>query len=155
MYQRFEAVADRPTTGILLVGVSIVGYVLCLQALLAHGILQAGGEGGGDVFAYWTAGGNLRSGAPVYGAGVGGYAAFLYPPPLAQLFVPLSALPFPVATWIWRSVELVALRIAVGSWRNVGIAMLVWPPVIAELDEANVHLLVAAAVAAAIRGDAR
>src|SRR5829696_5097291 len=84
--RRWEAFADRPTSRVLLVGLSIIGYVLCLQALLTHGIVKAGGEGGGDVFAYWTAGGSLRAGMPVYGAGVGGYAAFLYPPPLAQLF---------------------------------------------------------------------
>jgi hypothetical protein len=57
--------------------------------------MLAGGAGGADVFAYWTAGANVRAGEPVYGTGVGGYAAFLYLPPLAQLFTPLSLLPFP------------------------------------------------------------
>jgi hypothetical protein len=146
---------DRPTVRLALTGVSLIGFVLCLQALLRHGIVGNGGEGGGDVFAYWTAGRHVLAGAPVYGAGVGGYAAFLYPPPLAQLFAPLGLVPFPVAVWVWRAVELVCLRVAVGSWRNAGLAMLLWPPVISELDAANVHLIVAAAVAMAIRGDAR
>src|SRR5487761_2355114 len=32
-----------------------------------------------------------------------------------------------------------SLRVAVGSWRNAGLAILLWPPVIAELDAGNVH----------------
>ena len=59
-----------------------------------------------------------------------------------------------MAAWLWRGVELVALRVAVGSWRNAGLAMF-WLPVIAELDAGNVHLILAAAVAMAIRGDGR
>jgi hypothetical protein len=137
------------------VGLSVVGYVFGLRALLDHGILTAGGAGGGDVFAYWTAGRHILDGQPVYGAGVGGYASFLYPPPLAQGFAPLALLPFPVATWIWRAVDLACLRIAVGSWRSAGVALIALPPVLAEIDAGNVHLLIAAAVAMAIRGDAR
>lgn len=140
---------------LLLGGFSVVGYLLCARLLLEHGILGYGGEGAGDVFAYWTAGGHLLAGEPVYGAGVGGYAAFLYPPPLAQVFAPLSLLPFPIVVWLWRAVILIALRIAVGSWRNAGLAMLLWPPVISEIDAGNVHLLIAAATAEAIRGRAQ
>jgi hypothetical protein len=68
---------------------------------------------------------------------------------------PLSALPLAAFTWLWRALELVCLRVAVGSWRNAGLAMLYWPPVVSELDAGNVHLIVAAAVALMIRGDAR
>ncbi|MEW6225157.1 MAG: hypothetical protein AB1627_11070 [Chloroflexota bacterium] len=139
-------------TNLVLAGISGVGYLLCLRALIDHGILKNGGEGGGDVFAYWTAGANLLAGEPVYGPGVGGYAAFLYLPPLAQLFAFPSQLPFPVVVWLWRGVVLLGLRATVGSWRSAGIAMLVWPPVISELDAGNVHLLMAAAVAMMIRG---
>ncbi len=131
-----------------------VGYLLCTKLLLEHGILGEGGEGAGDVFAYYTAGMHLRLGAQLYQAGVGGYAAFLYPPPLAQLFAPLSLLPFPVVVWLWRALLLAALRISVGSWRTAGIVLLVWPPVIAEIDAGNVHLLLAAATAEGIRGRA-
>jgi len=147
--------ADRPTVRLALAGLSLIGYALCLQALLGHGILGSGGEGGGDVIAYWTAGRHVLDGTPVYGAGVGGTAAFLYPPPFAQLFSVLSLAPFPVAVWAWRAVEVVALRVAVGSWRNGGLVLLAWPPAISELDAGNVHLVIAAAVAMAIRGDSR
>lgn len=140
---------------LLFAGLSAVGYALTAEALLLHGILGSGGAGGGDVFAYWTSGRHVIDGEPLYGPGVGGYAAFLYPPPLAQLFAILAWLPFPVVVWGWRMVELGCVRIAVGSWRRVGIALLAWPPIIAELDAGNVHLLVAAAVAMMIRGDSR
>ncbi len=138
---------------ILLAGLSAIGFVMCLAILIDHGIFTAGGYGGGDVFAYYWAGTHLRLGEPLYGTAVGGYAAYLYPPVLAQLFVPLSLLPFPVVVWIWRGVELVGLRVAVGSWRNAGLALLLWPPAVSELDAANVHLLVAGAVGMAIRSD--
>ena len=135
-------------------GIAAVGYLFGVQALLRHGIMLNGGDGGGDVFAYWTAGGHLLRGEPIYAAGVGGYAAYLYPPVLAQLFMPLANLPLPVVAWIWRAVEVACLRIATGSWTAAGIAILVFPPVIAEIDAGNVHLLIAAGVAAAIRGRA-
>ena len=140
---------------LLLGGFSAVGYLLCARLLIEHGIYGYGGEGAGDVLAYWTAGAHLVASEPVYGGGVGGYAAFLYPPPLAQLFAPLSLLPFPIVVWLWRAVIVTALRIAVGSWRNAGLAMPLWPPVISEIDAGNVHLLVAAATAEAIRGRAQ
>lgn len=144
------------TRRLFLLGLSAIGYALCLDLLIGHGIYgHGGGEGGGDVFAYWTAGRNLAAREPVYGAPIGGYAAYLYPPPIAQLFSLVAPLPLGVVAWGWRLVEWAALAVAVGGVRNAGIAMLLWPPVIAELDAANVHLLIAAAVALAIRGDAR
>lgn len=146
---------QRPTVRLLAVGLSAVGYTLLAVVLLQHGIYSDGGLGGGDIFAYWMAGSHITEGAPVYGAGVGAYAAFFYPPPFAQLFAPLALLPFPVVVWVWRAVELACLRVAVGSWTTAGIALLVWPPVIAEIDAGNVHLVIAAAVALAMRGDAR
>lgn len=149
------SIMTRPTIVLALASISIIGYLLLLKALVDHGIYSAGGEGAGDTFAYWVAGNNVRMDLPVYSAGVGGYAAFLYPPVLAQLMAPLSVLPFPLVVWLWRAAELVCLRIAVGSWRNGGFALLLWPPLIAEIDAGNVHLMIAASVAMAIRGDGR
>jgi hypothetical protein len=146
---------DRPTTRIGLIGLSVVGYVLCIKLLLEHGVAADGGLGALDVTAYWTAARHIRDGAPIYGPGVGGYTAFLYPPVLAQAFVPLSFLPATAAAWLWRLVEVACLRVTVGSWRNVGLALLLWPPIILELDAGNVHLVIAASVALAMRGDAR
>lgn len=148
-------ITSRPTVRLALIGISVVGYLLLAEALIGHGIYSAGGAGAGDVFAYYRAGEHLRTGIPVYGAGVGGYAAFLYPPVLAQLVAPLSVLPFPFVVWAWRFVQLACLRSITGSWTWTGIALLVWPPLLAEIDACNVHLFIAAAVAMAIRGDGR
>ena len=91
----------------------------------------------------------------MYGAAVGGYAAYLYPPVLAQIMAPLSLLPFPVFVWGWRLVQLACVRSVTGSWTWTGLALLVWPPLLAEIDACNVHLFIAAAVAMAIRSDGR
>jgi hypothetical protein len=140
---------------ILLVAMSALGFFVASRALLEHGVMTAGGYGGADVFAYWTAGRHLLDGHDLYGVQPGGYAAFLYPPPIAQLFIVTAPLPFPVVVWLWRGVELVCLRLIVGSWRASGIALLLWPPIISELDAGNVHLIPGAAVALLIRGDGR
>src|SRR5207247_8965427 len=117
--------------------------------------LTPGAKAGAAVFANWTAGHPLVSGQPLYGVDVGGYGAFLYPPPLAQLFVLASPLPFPVVVWLWRALELGCIRLILGSWRTVGIAPLIWWPLIRELDAGNVHLLVCAPVALAVTGGPR
>lgn len=141
---------------LLLTAISIIGYLLCADGFLLHGVYGVGvGAGAGDVFAYWTAGRHVIDGGTVYGPGVGGYAAYLYPPPLAQAFALVGWLPFSVVVWGWRALEALCLLAAVGSLRNVGLVLALWPPVIAELDAGNVHLVIAAAVAMAIRGDAR
>ena len=138
----------------LAIGVATVGYMLALIVIVQHGSYTLGGAGGVDLFAYWNAGANLLAGLPVYGAPPGSMSAYLYPPPVAQVFAPLSLVPFPIVVWGWRILQLVWLRLAVGSWVGGGIALLVWPPTIAELDACNVHLLIAAAVGLTIRGQA-
>jgi hypothetical protein len=136
---------------ILLRGLAAVGFVLLAKALWDHGIEGAGGGGGIDAIAYWSAGGNVRQGLPLYTITEGELAAYAYPPPFAQLLTPLSLLPMPAFVWLWRAVELVSLRIAAGSWTAAGIALLVLPPVIAELDAGNIHLIVAAVTAMTMR----
>jgi hypothetical protein len=132
-----------------------VGYLFAARILLTWGLMGNGGQGGIDVVAYWQAGRHVAAGESVYTGIVGGLGAYLYPPPLAQLLAVPSALPFAVFAWGWRIFELTCLRVAVGSWRNAGLALLLWPPVITEIDAGNVHLLIAAAVAQVIRSDGR
>ncbi len=57
----------------------------------------------------------------------------------------------PIFVWLWRAVELVGLRLATGGWIRAGIAILVFPPVIAELDAGNIHLAMAGVTALAMR----
>lgn len=145
----------RAVWPIALLGLSVVGYMLAVRILLEDGIYTAGGGGAIDAWAYWSAAGNVRSGLPLYDVPYSLLGNYAYPPPFAQVLAPFSVLPFPVFAWLWRGAELVCLRIAVGSWRNAGLTMLLWPPVIVELDAGNVHLVMAAVLALAIARDPR
>jgi hypothetical protein len=135
-------------------GLALVGFAFLAKTLLDHGIQGAGGGGGIDAIAYWTAAGNVRDDLPLYANPVGSFTAYVYPPTLAQALVPASFLPMPVFVWLWRAIEVVALRVAVGSWTRAGIALLIVPPVIAELDAGNIHLIMAAVCALTMRGAA-
>jgi hypothetical protein len=133
-------------------GVALVGFGLLAKVLLETGIVGAGGRGGYDATAYWSAARRVVDGLPLYGAQTGAFGAYLYPPLLAQILAPGAFLPLPVFVWTWRLIELVSLRIAVGSWVRAGIAML-FPPVVAEIDAGNVHLIMAGACAAVMRNN--
>jgi hypothetical protein len=137
---------------VLFRGLAIVGYALLARVLLGHGIQGDGGLGGIDAIAYWTAAGHAWRGEPLYGIESFQFAAYQYPPPFAQLLAPASLLPMPIFVWLWRAVELVGLRLATGGWYRAGIAILVFPPILAELDAGNVHLALAGVVALAMRG---
>lgn len=130
---------------------ALVGFGLLAKVLLETGIADAGGSGGYDASAYWGAARRISDGMPLYGTQTGGFGAYLYPPPLAQLLTPGGLLPLPVFVWAWRLVELICLRYAVGGWARAGLALL-FPPVIAEIDAGNVHLIMAAACVAVMRG---
>lgn len=147
---------DMPLTErgrhILFVGIGIVGYVYLARVLLVEGIQGDGGLGGIDAIAYWNAAGSAMRGEPLYVIGGFGFGAYQYPPVFAQLLSPLSLLPMPAFVWLWRGLELVGLRLATGSWVRSGIAILVFPPVIAEIDAGNVHLMMAGVAALAMRG---
>lgn len=125
-----------------------------MVALLGRGAVPNDG-GGIDGYAYWNAGHQVLIGAPLYGGSSGDLASYLYPPLFAQLMAPFSLLPFVLFLWLWRAIEIACLRYVMGSWRAAGLSLLLWWPVFVELDIANVNLLIAAAVAATIRGDAR
>lgn len=137
---------------ILFVGLGLVGYAYLARVLLVNGIQGAGGLGGIDAIAYWTAAGHALRGEPLYGVESFEFAAYQYPPPFAQVLAPASLLPMPLFVWMWRAVELVGLRLATGGWIRAGIAILVFPPVLAELDAGNVQLAMAGVTALAMRG---
>jgi hypothetical protein len=144
-------VSDRGRR-ILSIGFGVTGYVLLARVLLVEGIQGAGGLGGIDAIAYWTAAGHALRGEPLYAIASFQFAAYQYPPLFAQTLAPLSLLPMPVFVWLWRGVELAGLRLATGGWVRAGIAILAFPPVIAEVDAGNVHLVMAGIIALAMRG---
>jgi hypothetical protein len=134
-------------------GIAVIGFLVLARVLLVQGIVGDGGGGGIDAIAYWTAAKAAASGISLYQSAEGVFGAYAYPPPLAHLLAPFSGLPVAVFVWGWRFVEIACLRIAVGSWTRAGWALF-FPPVLAELDAGNVHLIMAAVCSLAMRGAA-
>lgn len=81
-------------------------------------------------------------------ARVGGEDAYLYSPAFAQLFRPLTWLPWEVFVGVWAALNLAALTWLAGP--IIGALLLVIPgsPVIDEVGTGNIHLLIAAAAVA-------
>ena len=123
---------ERP----LWIGLSGAGVVL------AVGLFAAGGRPGFDLLAYW-----LVEPTEPYGASQG-QGAFHYSPPIAWLFAPLKAFPWPLVYWLW-----LMLLLAVLAWlgRRWWLALLAFPPVVIELYHGNIHLLLAAATVLGLR----
>lgn len=111
-------------------------------AILAIGLFVIGGHPGFDLFAYW----NVDPADP-YGAAQG-FGAFHYSPPLAVAFLPLKILPWPLVYWVWLCLMLLVLAWLGRRWT---LALLLFPPVVLELYEGNIHLLIAAAVVLGLR----
>jgi hypothetical protein len=134
-------------------GIAVIGFLLLAKVLVDRGVSGIGdGIGGTDALAFHGAAERLLSGAPLYADPEGAPFAFVYSPLFAQLIAPLGVLPAGAFVWLWRAIELAGLRIAAGSWTRAGIATLVFPPIILELDVGNVNLLLAAACALVMRG---
>jgi hypothetical protein len=79
---------------------------------------------------------------------------FFYAPPWALGFAVTSWLPTTVQAGLVFALEIVALRYLAGSWLRVGYLGLL-PITGAELGNGSFNLVVAAAIAAAMRGDGR
>jgi Glycosyltransferase family 87 len=138
----------------LLALLSLAGFALLVWNLRSP-IVEQDSTGASDARAYWAAGRRLLEGGILYADTAGEPFAFLYPPIAAQLIAPLSLMPLPVFAWGIRALELLCLRYVVGSWKLAGASMILCLPVVAEIEAGNINLLIAAALAAAIRGDNR
>ena len=129
------------------------GVVVLVLASLAAVIVASALPAGYDFHAYWLAGRNLLSGAPLYPDAttiLGLPDEFRYLPIVALLFVPLALLPYPVALAIWTLLQ-VATAGAVGialirplpySWRPwVAAAYVFFLGLVLEVTLGNVNLL--------------
>ena len=132
---------------------AVVGYALTL------GIIAWGMSVGkftltpGDALIWDRVGDEIRAGISPYYA-VAGSGGFYYAPPWAVLFALVSWLPVQVTALAIMAAEVASLRYIAGSWLRVGYVC--WLPLVAfELPSAQVNLLMAAALAAAVRGDPR
>lgn len=104
------------------------GVVVLVFAFLAALVVASALPAGYDFHAYWLAGRNLLSGAPLYpdtGTILGLPDEFRYLPIVAILFVPFALLPYAIALTIWTLLQ-VGVAAAVGvtlirplpvSWR--------------------------------------
>lgn len=137
--QRFPPLA-------LLVLATVGGCLLLVVAVNRWGAPQ-------DEHAYWLAGQRLLAGAPLYdptATAVTPYA-YWYPPPLAQVVAPVSAvLSATQFSWAWTGL-LLACLLWLGRGRPlVALALVAFIPVAVELWFLNVHLVLAVIVALAL-----
>lgn len=110
--------------------------------------------GPSDEHAYWLAARRLIDGAPLYdpAATIVTPFAYLYPPPLAQVLVPVAAV---VPSWLFSAAWTLAMGLAL-FWiagRDVlrALALVAFPPVAVEFWFRNVHLLLAVLVVLGLR----
>ena len=141
----------------------IVGVVVFALASLATLIVASALPAGYDFHAYWLAGRNLLSGAPLYPNAttiLGLPDEFRYLPVVAVLFVPFALLPYTVALAIWTGIQIVVAA-AVGvalirplppSWRPWAAAGYVFfLGLVLEVTLGNVNLISLALALAAWR----
>jgi hypothetical protein len=107
-----------------------------------------------DEHAYWLAAQRLIDGLPLYdptATSVTPYA-YWYPPPFAQVLVPVAAiLPSTVFDIAWIGLLLICV-LALAGWRPVvGLAFVAYLPVAVELWFLNVHLVLALLIVLALR----
>lgn len=70
--------------------------------------------------------------------------AFIYPPPAVFVFAPLAWIPWAVFAPLFLGLNLAAVVLLTGRWAPV--ALVAFPPVLLELLNGNIHLLLAAAL---------
>ncbi|MEJ7748800.1 MAG: glycosyltransferase family 87 protein [Candidatus Limnocylindrales bacterium] len=107
-----------------------------------------------DEHAYWLAARRLLEGEPLYDptATITTPFAYLYPPPLAQLLVPVAAV---VPSWLfsvgWTVLMGVALFWLAGRDILRALAMIAFPPVAVEFWFRNIHLFLTVLVVLGLR----
>jgi len=103
-----------------------------------------------DARAYWA-----LSLDDLYARGrVGGEDAYLYSPAFAQLFVPLTWLPWMIFAGVWAALNLAALTWMAGPVLAALLLVIPGSPVIDEVGTGNIHLLIAAAIVIGFRWSA-
>jgi hypothetical protein len=107
-----------------------------------------------DEHAYWLAGQRLLHGEPLYDptASANTPFAYWYPPVVAQLVAPVSAiLPSELFSWAWLALLLGCTWWLAGSRPLQFLALIAFVPVATELWFRNVHMILAVLVVLAIR----
>jgi hypothetical protein len=127
---------------------AILGYAI---AIVLYVIVQSGrGWVGDDLVAYLAAGERLRLGEAIYFGQITSTGVFLYGPPWAVLFAPISLLPWPLVQVGVLILDLLCLRFLAGSWRTAGYLCLV-PVTVYSMTSGNIDYLIAASLVLAWR----
>lgn len=128
---------------------SVAGAVVCTGQVLLWSSMGAWPFH--DTADSWLAGHRLLVGEAVYVIDVNAFLNFIYGPPWAVLFAPISLVPLEVVEVVLFALQVLALRYVAGSWVAAG--LFAWLPFVPrELVTGNVDLIMAAAILAAIRG---
>jgi hypothetical protein len=129
--------------------VSLAGAFFCAGMVIR--VFTLGGWPLHDTADFWLAGRHVLEGGPVYQMNPSGLLVFIYGPPWAILWAPISLLPLELVCALVLAAQVLALRYVAGSWVAAGLYC--WLPVVSgELTTGNVDLLMAAAILAGIRG---
>ena len=157
---RWASVARTWIPRLLLLTLSVVGWGLFIRIIVVNvvtTVANVGNPGAGlgwDTYAYWLAGSRVLDGLPIYWAdAIDQLGAYFYAPPFAQLWAPVSVLPWEAADWAWRLLGLLCIRYIAGSWMVTGLWWL-YPGTLYELSFGNVTFQVAALTVAGLRGRA-
>lgn len=157
---------------VCLASVLTAGGLIVLAGVLLRQAADPAGQYAFDFQVYYTAAGNVARGQTPYAASMftGPIAAqgallYKYPPFLAQLLVPLSALPLGVAAAVWFVLQFLAVYSATwlaaragGAARSIetlawcAAATTLFLPVFDTLWKGNVSGFLALAVAASVAG---
>lgn len=129
---------------------SLTGYAV-IAVTIAWALANKGI--GTDLSVWERVGADVRNGLSPYYATNAAFT-FYYAPPWALIFGATTWLPRPVEILGILAIELASLRFVAGSWLRVGYFGLI-PITGGELAASQFNLLVAAAIAAAMRGDGR
>ena len=104
-----------------------------------------------DAHSYWLAGGSDHPYAATIASGFDDSTniyKYRYPPPLAQLFVVLHLIPWPIVAGLWIGLTFVVFLVLAGRWAPL---LLLFPPTLAELYLGNINLLIAMAIVVGMR----
>jgi Glycosyltransferase family 87 len=153
-----EAATERPSLRAMTTRARI--DLLVLSALAAVGgtvlavIVVLFWREAGDNLAYWIAGYRVATDQPIYAPPEVAFEPFAYhyPPPLAQLLAPLTAV-VPVLAYIlvYRAAMLLALWELAGRRMLVLLAMLAFLPLAYALRVENVEIFMALAIVVGLR----
>jgi hypothetical protein len=143
---RVAIALDHPAIlpGLLVAGAVFVAFqVMTVQSGFPYAVY--------DTHSYWLAGGAEHPYAATIASGFDDTTnlyKYRYPPPLAQLFTPLHALPFPLVAGLWVAMLFAVFLVLAGRSAPL---LLLFPPTLAELYLGNVNLLIALAIVVGFR----